>query len=190
MKSKFQMRWTLLACIWLTALGLTGWNSAKIDHVAAARQANESLRREIHFQRHNAQRLEQVAARHDALFMGVESLDLGMVELRYRLRALAAGFNLEDLAIDAEANQSADGRIACRLTLTGAFENAVGFITALNAYAYLTPRQTLIGTVADAHTVRLEMTFFVQYNIVAPALPAAPLPKVTAQPLEAEGRPL
>lgn len=190
MKSKLQMRWTVFACVWLAALGLTGWNLAKIDGVAAARMANESLRREIHFQRHNAQRLEQVAARREALFMGVESLDLGMVELRYRLRALAAAFNLPDIVIDAEMNQTADGRIPCRLSLTGAFENTVGFLTALNEYTYLTPRQTLIGAVADAGTVRLEMTFFVQYKIVAPALPAAPLPEVTAQPSEAGGRPL
>jgi hypothetical protein len=188
MNSKLRTRWIVLGCVWLMALGLTWWNLAKIGDVAAARLANERLRREIHFQRHNAQRLEQAAARHDALFMGVESLDLGMVALRYRLRALAAAFHLEDLAIDADMNQSADNRIPCRLTLMGGFENTVGFLTALDEYVYLVPRQTLIGAMPNTSSVRLEMSFFVQYRIVAPA-PAESLPKVTTQ-ADSRGRPL
>ena len=190
MKSKLHMRWMVLSGIWLAALGLTGWNLAKVDRVAEARVAIESLRKEIHFQRFNAQQLEQVAARHEALFLHVESLDLGMVTLRYHLSALTAAFHLQDLVIDAEMNQIAEGRIPCRLSLTGEFENTVGFLTALDAYPYLMARQTLIAAAPDAHIIRLEMSLFVQYKIVPPALPAETLPKVTVQPLTPEGRPL
>jgi len=190
MNSKFRICWALVGCIWLTTLGFTGWNLAKIDAVAAGRLENENLRREIHFQRHNAQRLEQVAAHRQALFMAVESLDLGMVALRYRLRALAAAFHLEGLAIEVEANESADDRVPCRLSLAGTFENMVGFLTALNEYAYLTPRQSLIAAAEQGHSVRLEMSFYVQFKIVAPAPPAETLPEMTTQPLDAEGRPL
>jgi Tfp pilus assembly protein PilO len=188
--SKFRIRWALIGCIWLTTLGFTAWNLAKIDAVAAGRIENENLRREIHFQRHNAQRLEQVAARRQALFMEVESLDLGMVALRYRLRALAAAFHLEGLALEVEANENADDRVPCRLSLTGRFENTVGFLTALNEYPYLVPRQSLIAAAENNHTVRVEMAFFVQFKIVAQAAPAEPLPKLTNQALEAQGRPL
>ncbi|MBI5550843.1 MAG: hypothetical protein HY911_04990 [Desulfobacterales bacterium] len=190
MNSKLRTRWTVLGCIWLLALGFTGWNLARIDTVAAGRLENDNLRREIDFQRLNARRLEQVAARRQALFLNVESLDLGMVALRYRLRALAAAFHLEDLAIEVEANGIADDRLPCRLSLKGAFENTVGFLTALNEYAYLIPRQSNLAAIENAHTVRLEMSFFVQFKIVAPDVPAENPPKVTTQPLASEGRPL
>ncbi len=190
MKSKLRIRWAIAGCIWLTATGVTGWNLAKIEEVAAARHATESMRREIHFQRHNAERLAQLVADQEALYLGVESLDLGMVELRERVRGLAAAFGLEDLSLEAEMNQAVEGEMACRLSLTGAFENTVGFLTALKEYPYLAPRQIVIGAVADAQTVRLEISFSVQYKLVAPATPAVPLPKVTSQPLELEGRPL
>ncbi len=190
MNSKLRLRWTVLGFIWLISIGFTGWNLAKIDAVAAGRIENENLRKESLFQRHNAQRLEQIAARQQALFMEVESLDLGMVALRCRLRALAAAFHLEDLVIEAELNQVGDNRIPCRVTLAGAFENVIGFLTALSEYAYLLPRQTQIGLLPSASSVHLEMSLFVQYKIVAPAAPAEPLPKMTTQPSEAQGRPL
>lgn len=190
MKSKGQMRWALLACIWLTAIGLTGWNIIKIGELSVSRRATEGLRREIHFQRHNAPRLGQLVAQHEALFMGIESLDLGVVALRDRLRALAAAFHLEDLSIEADMGQAMEGQIPCRLTATGAFESAVSFLTALDQYTYLSARQCQVGAVPGAQTVRLEMSFFVQYKIVPPEAPAVPLPKVTQQPLPAEGQPL
>jgi hypothetical protein len=190
MKSKLRLRWAVLGCIWLIALVFTGWNLAKIDAVAAGRQVNENLRRETDFQRNNAQRLEQVAARRQALFMASESLDLGMVALRYRLAALAAAFHLNNLAIEADINQIGDDRLPCQLTLSGAFENIIGFLSALNEYPYLVPRQGLIAADPNTRAIRLEMSFFVQYRIVAPAVPADSPSEVTAQPLEGQGRPL
>jgi hypothetical protein len=188
MNRKLRTRWIVLGCVWLAVLGLTGWNLARIDDVAAARRATERLRREVHFQRHNAQRLEQMLARHKALFMDVESLDLGMVSLRDRARALAAAFGIEDLAVDAEMNQIDGDRIPCRISAMGGFENTVGFLTALNGYDYLIPRQIMISPVPSAPTVRLEITCFIQFKIMAPA-PAETLPNVTTQ-ADAKGRPL
>jgi hypothetical protein len=190
MKSKLRLRWTILGCVWLATLAVTGWNLAKIDTVAAGRLANENLRREIHFQRHHAQRMEQVMASRQTLFMEVESLDLGMVALRHRLLALAAAFHIEDLTIDVETGENEDGRVACRLALAGGFEGTVGFLNALNEYAYLTPRQIQVSAVDEAHNVRLELSFFIQFKMIAPAVPAENPPEVTTQTLDAKGRPL
>lgn len=190
MKSKLRTRWIMTGCIWMAALGLTWWNCAKIDTLAAARDINEQLRKELSFQRQNAKRLEQVTAAHEKLFLAVESVDLGMIAVRDRLYALAAAFDLRDLKMSTDMNRAMDGEIPCTLALSGPFENIVGFLSAVHPYAHLTVRSANIKVVANDRKVEVELALAVHYKIVVPQAPADTLPQMTSHPSAPEGQPL
>ncbi|MFZ1986772.1 MAG: hypothetical protein WAU91_20340 [Desulfatitalea sp.] len=190
MKSKLRNRWIMVGCIWWVALGLTWWNFAKIDALAAAREVNEELRKELSFQRQNAKRLEQVTAVHEKLFLTVESVDLGMIAVRNRLYTLAAAFDLRDLKMNTEMNQAADGQIPFTLALRGPFENVVGFLSAVHPYAYLTVRRASIKAVTGDREVEVELALAVHYKIVVPSALSNTLPQVTSHPSAPEGKPL
>jgi hypothetical protein len=190
MKSKLQTRWIWVACVWVLALGLTWWNCAKIDTLAAAGDINEQLRKELSFQRQNAKRLEQVTAAHEKLFLAVESVDLGVIAVRDRLYALAAAFDLRDLKMSTDMNQALDGEIPCTLTLSGPFENIVGFLSAVHPYAHLTVRRANIKAVANDRKVEIELALAVHYKIMVPPAPTDTLQQVTSHGAAPEGQPL
>lgn len=190
MKSKLQTRWIMVGCVWMVALGLTWWNCAKIDALAAAREGNEALRKELSFQRQNAKRLGQVTAAHERLFLAVESVDLGMIAVRDRLYALAAAFDLRDLKMSTEMNQTMDGQIPCTLALSGPFENVVGFLSAVHPYAYLTVRRASIKAGANDREVEVELALTIHYKIVVPPALTDTLPQVTSHGAAPEGQPL
>jgi hypothetical protein len=190
MKSKLRTRWIIAGCVWLLALGLTWWNCAKIDTLAAAREVNEALRKELSFQRQNAKRLEQVTATHERLFLAVESVDLGMIAVRDRLQALAAAFDLRDLKMNTEMNQAMEGQISCTLALNGPFENVVGFLSAVHPYAHLTVHSATIKAETGSREVAVELALAIHYKIVVPQAPAETLPQMTSHPSAPEGQPL
>lgn len=190
MSSKMKMRWIAVCCIWAVALAATYWNGIKIDAVASAREKNEQMRQEIFFQDRNAPKLTQILRSHDALFLPVESIDLGIVAVRSRLGALTAAFALSGLQMQAEVAQAAQDQVPWRLSIHGPLNNVVGFLTALQKYLYLTVQQANIKAAQDANEVDVEIELLLHYQITAPVQDSNTIPQVTTQQWESEAKPL
>ncbi len=180
MSSKMKMRWLVVGCIWALALVLTYWNGVKIDTVATERNMNEQRLREINFQRQNAKELARISESHEALFLPVESLDLGIVDVRSRLHALAAAFDLKDVRIQTEMTQMVEDQIPCTVTARGALGPAVGFLTALHKYLYLTIGRMIITSDKGRNEIEMQVELRFKYRIVdQPPGRSVAMPQVT-----------
>jgi hypothetical protein len=180
MSSKMKKRWLVVGCVWALALALTFWNGVKIETVAAARGKNEQRLREIDFQRQNAKELARISKSHEALFLPVESLDLGIVAVRSRLHALAAAFDLEDVRIRTEMTQMIGDQIPCTVSMRGALGPAVGFLTALHKSLYLTIGKMTISSEKGRNKVEMQIELRFKYRIVnQPPERSVAMPQVT-----------
>ena len=184
MSTQMKLRWAAVGCIWILALAVTFWNGSKVDQVAASRQSNEQARRENDFLRQNANRLADTMASHDARFLAVESMDLGIVAMRSRLMALAAAFDLADVKIHPEMSQMGEDQVPCEISLRGPLGQAVGFVTALGNYPYLTVRRLGVSAAAGPHEMVMQIGFLFRYRIGAPIPAPEVLPHVTTHRIE------
>lgn len=181
MSTRMKMRWALVCCIWGLALGVTFWNGSHINAVAAARQNNEQIRREIDFQRQNRQKLDRVVASNDALFLPVESVDLGIVAVRSRLVALSAAFDLVDANIRPEITGITEDQVPFAASMRGSVNHAVDFLLALHNYSYLTVGRTTITTALDSGEIDLQIEFLLRYRMVKDIQAPDDAPRVTTQ---------
>ncbi|MDA8138050.1 MAG: hypothetical protein M0036_05285 [Desulfobacteraceae bacterium] len=168
MNSKMKLRWMVVAGIWGLALVMTLWNTLRIDDVARARDKSEQIRKEIAFQHQNAQTLSRLLKFHDALYLRVESVDLGIVSVRGRVQALAAAFDLQGFSMLPEAGQITEELVPFHLSMQGSMANVAGFLTALQKFSYLQVRQASVKTAREAGAIELEFDLSLHYQTTSP----------------------
>jgi hypothetical protein len=190
MSSKMKMRWFVVCCLWGLALAVTFWNGVKINTIAKTRTKNETTLREIDFHRQNAEKLSLIIDSRDALFLPVESIDLGIVAVRSRLNALAAAFDFADVKIRTDISQVTTEQVPFAMSMNGSLSQAVGFITALNKYLYLTVRKTNITTTMDGDKIDIQIELMLRCQIVAPPQEPGSMPHVTSHQTGAEAESL
>lgn len=183
MSSALKIRWIVVCCVWGGALILTFWNSLKIDGVTHAREKSEQIRREIVFQRQNTLQLSQILATQNAMYLPVESVDLGIVAARSRLQSLAAAFGLKEFKLLVETAQMSEEQAPFALSAQGPLPQVVGFLTALQKYLYLKPTQTRIMTARESGWVDLEIRLLLQYRISSPEEPGPAVPETQSPSL-------
>jgi len=179
MSSAMKVRWTVVCCIWGLALVVTFWNGVKIDSVAAAREKSEQLLREIDFQRQNAEALARISKSHQAMFLPVESIDLGVVAVRSEMRALAAAFDLKEVRIQTEATRMSGDQIPCKVSTRGKLGPAVGFLTGLNKRLYLTIEKMTITSEKGRDEIEMQIELLFKYRIENPPERSVAMPQAT-----------
>ena len=179
MSTAMKVRWLVVCCIWGLALGVTFWNGVKIDSVATVREKNEHLLREIDFQRQNAEALARISKSHRAMFLPVESIDLGVVAVRSQVHALAAAFDLKDVRIRAEATQMFGDQIPCKVSTRGGLGAAVGFLTALHKHLYLSIEKMTIISEKGRGEIEMQIELLLKYRIENPPERSVAMPQVT-----------
>ncbi len=183
MKSSLKIRWLIVGCVWLATVGLTYWNINKIEDVASVRDTNERLRKEMLFQRRNVEKLKRVTGTHQALFLPVESVALGIVSVKSHLHSLAAAFDLAQVHIRDEMTQATEERVPLNFSARGSFEKAVAFLAVLQKYPHLPTIQTDIKAVNDKGEMEMTVALHFQYSIVESAqMKADPLQATNRQP--------
>ncbi len=180
----------MVGCVWMAAVGLTYWNSVKIDRIAAIREANERLQREVFFENRNAEKLKQAARTHQSMFLPVVSVTLGLVEVKSHLHSLAVALDLDQIFIKGEMTQAKEGRVPLTLDARGSFRNAVAFLTVLRKYPYLPVTQTKIRAFSENGDVEMSVTFFFQYSLASPDQIKAGQLQVNVHPSHGGAKPL
>lgn len=182
MRTALKIRWLFVGCIWLATLVLTYWNSIKIDDIASMRESNERLRKEMLFQRRNADELMQVGASHQALYMPVESLALGIVSIKSHLHSLSAAFDLAQVQVKNDITQATEEHIPLNFSARGSFDKAVAFLTVLQKYPYLPVIRTDIKVVNEQGDIEMTVALDFRYSI-------GPSPQTHTDPLQVYHRP-
>jgi hypothetical protein len=137
MTATLRRRWLITGCVWAAAVCLTLWNLHMAQSVTAAREDGERLRRELAFQGRNAASLASVGRAHDALFLDVESVQLGAVMVQSQLRALGSDAGLERVAVTIPGAQAGGETPLLGLAFHGYLESTVRFLASLQPCPYL-----------------------------------------------------
>lgn len=168
MISSIKIRWLLVGCVWMAALGLTYWNNVKIDRITAIRETNERLKREVFFEHRNAEKLRRATLTHQSMFLPVASVTLGLVEVKSHLHSLAGAFDLDQIFIKDEMTRAEDGRVPLVLDARGSFQKAVTFLTVLDKYPYLPVTRTQIKAIIENGVIDMSVVLFFQYSLETP----------------------
>jgi Tfp pilus assembly protein PilO len=165
MTSKMNQRWLIVGTIWFVTLVMTYWNYDMIDGVAAARENSERLRREYAFQHRNADKLHQVQALYASHFKPVASAKLGFESVRSSLHALAALLGLENVKIESQMAQAAETQLPFILRMTGDYQKAMGFVSALLKYPYLSINHSRIMVLSPKADAEIEIVLDFHFEI-------------------------
>lgn len=168
MRLSLKIGWTLVGCIWIAVLGLTCWNSAKVDKIAAARDQNEKSRREMAFERRHADKFKEALLSHQAMVLPVTSVTLGLVELKSHLHSLAAAFDLDQVSIKEDTAADAGGQAPLSLDAHGTFEKTMSFLTVLQKIAYLEVNRVNIKSITDTGDLNISVAFIFNYTLSEP----------------------
>ncbi len=161
MTSKMNQLWLAVGAIWLAVLVMTAWNFNKIDAIAKARENGERQRKEVVFRQRNSDKLQQVSKLHKSQFKPVASAKLGFESIRSALHALAALLGLENVQIESRMAQATTEQVPFVVRMQGGSHRALGFVTALSRYPYLsvqTSRIVVHDAAGDAE-IELELVF-------------------------------
>jgi Tfp pilus assembly protein PilO len=165
MKSKINHLWLSVGIIWLAALFTTYGNHSRIDALAAIRENNEQLRKEILFQHRNDRQLAQIQKAYASHYLPVASIRLGLETTRSHLHALAARLALKNLKIEYQAAQATEAQLPFNLAMVGDFANAKRFIFALHALPHLVIKHSSITILTPKAEANIEMELYLQFKI-------------------------
>jgi|GEM_PF-1686516 len=186
MTSKLNQHWLVVGALWLAVIVMTCWNFNTIEAIARSRENGERLRKEVVFQHRNSDKLQQVSKLHAAYFKPVASVKLGFESIRSSMHALAALLGLENVQIESRMVQATTEQLPFIVRMQGGSQSAMGFVTALLSYPYLSVQNSRIvvhNTAGDAE-IELELLFYFKTE---PREEVAPNPLQAAAALPAGG---
>ena len=175
MRSKLNQRWLIVGTIWMTVFGMTWWNFNTIDAVLRVRENGERLHKELEFQHRYSDTLQKVGELHAAHFKPVASVKLGFESVRSSLQALATLLGLENVHIESRMAQATAEQLPFIVRMQGASGKAMGFVTALVSYPYLSVRHSRITVHRTADDAEVEIELLLNFKI-APQEDTAPNP--------------
>ena len=161
MKSRLNQRWLMVGVVWLAVFAMTFLNFNKIDAVSQARENCERLRKENLFQKRHTDKLLQVTDLYGEHFKPVASVNLGFEHVRSSMQALAALLGLQNVQIDSQPGQATTEQLEFMIRMQGPCPKALGFVTALATYPYLSVQHSriLVDSVADDAEIEIELLF-------------------------------
>jgi hypothetical protein len=113
-------------------------NSNIINSILEAREKREILKKDTAFWRENTENINIVMEQEKLLTHNIESLRLGIVFLDDIFSRLGVIFNLAELKVEMDANQSTGDRLPVRLTFKSSFKDGLGVIKKLQSdYTFL-----------------------------------------------------
>lgn len=186
MKSKLNQRWLIVGVIWSAVSVMTWWNFATIDAVLQVRENGERLRKEVEFQHRNNNTLQEVSKLHAAQFKPVASVKLGFESVRSSLQALAALLGLENVHIESQMAQATAEQLPFIVRMQGTGHKALGLVTALAAYPYLSVRHSRIVVHNTADDAEIEIELLLNFKI-EPQEDTAPNPLQASSGTSAPG---
>ncbi len=162
MTSKLNRRWLIIGAVWLAALVMTALNFSKIDAVARSRESAERLRKELLFQHRNGVKLQKVTSMHAAHFKPAASVKLGFESVRSSLHARASMLGLENVKIESRMAQATSEQLPFLIRMQGGSDKAMGFITALVTYPYLSVQHSriVVHDTQDNAEIEIELLFY------------------------------
>ena len=165
MRSKFNQRWLIVGMIWLIALSMTYWNCAQIHAVSMTRENSERLRKEIFFQRRNGEKFLQIQNQYASYFMPVASVKLGFESVRSPLHALAVRLGLRNVGIESHMAQATQEQVPFTVRMSGEYEKAMRFVSALFAYPCISVRHSRITVLNPKGEAEIEMELYFHFKI-------------------------
>lgn len=165
MTSKLNQRWLIVGALWLAALVMTGLNFSKIDAVARSRESAERLHKELAFEHRNSVKLHNVSSLHISHFKPVASVKLGFEAVRSSMHALAALLGLENVKIDSRVAQATSEQLPFLIRMQGGSDKAMGFVTALAAYPYLSVQHSRIVVHNTEGDAEIEIELLLNFKI-------------------------
>lgn len=168
MTSKLNQRWLIVGVLWLAALAMTSLNFSKIDAVARSREGAERLRKELAFQHRNSVKLHKVNSLHVSHYKPVASVKLGFESVRSSLHALAALLGLENVKIESRMAQATSEQIPFLIRMQGGSDKAMGFVTALVTYPYLSIQHSRIVVNNTEGDAEIEIELLLNFKIEPP----------------------
>jgi hypothetical protein len=165
MKTKINHLWLSVGIIWLAALFITYGNHGRINALAAIRENNEQLRKEMLFQHRNDQKLAQIQKAHASHYLQVASIKLGLETVRSHLHTLAARLGLKNLKIEYQTAQATESQVPFSLAAAGDFANAKRFLLALRVLPHLAIRHSSITILTPTAEAEIEMELYFQFKI-------------------------
>ncbi|MGD8833541.1 MAG: hypothetical protein PVI54_04030 [Desulfobacteraceae bacterium] len=165
MTSKLNQRWLIVGAIWLAVLVMTSLNFSRIDAVARSRESAERLRKELVFQHRNSVKLHKVKSLHLSHFKPVASVKLGFESARSSLHALAALLGMENVKIESGMAQATSEQIPLLIRMRGGSDKAMGFVTALATYPYLSVRHSRIVVQNAQGVAEIDIELLLNFKI-------------------------
>lgn len=144
MSALLKNRWLWVGVAWAFAVSITYWNHQKIDFILAVKRQNQNLYKELVFQEQNLRKLEHIQKEYSKLFLFTESVHLGVLSVKSVVSELAALFELNIGQMTIAPIQKGAETVSLNLSISGAFENVMNFLSAIDAHQYLQDKQVVI----------------------------------------------
>lgn len=144
MSSLLKNRWMWVGVAWAAAVSLTFWNHQQIDFIMSLKGQNQSLSKELVFQEQNLRKLDRVQKEHSRLFLSTESVQLGVLSARSVVSELASACELNIVQMTLTPIQKGAETVSLNMSLAGAFDKVMSFLSAMSAYRYLQDKQLII----------------------------------------------
>lgn len=166
MKDPLRQRWMMVWLIWGVVLLLTYFNQWMIREINGQRALLDARDMDINFVQKNRHDIDRIITQRAAYRQPVESIQIGCIALKNRLRTLASTHNLMVLELNSDTDQPASDTVPFSLTLVGSYADALGWLTALeHDYPYAPALQMKIQRARELQMPQFEVRIQYQFEL-------------------------
>lgn len=163
MKDALRKRWIIVWLIWGVVLLLTYFNQWMIREINGQRALLDVRNLDANFVQKNRHDIDRIISQRAAYRQPVESIQIGCLTLKNKLRTLASAHNLMVLELNSDTDQPASGIVPISLTLVGSYADALRWLTALeHDYPYAPALQMKIHRSQELQMPQFQ--FGIQYQ--------------------------
>ncbi|MFH0729046.1 MAG: hypothetical protein V2B19_22245 [Pseudomonadota bacterium] len=131
MKDPLRQRWIIVWLIWGMVLLLTYCNQWMIGEISKQRALLDVRNMDANFVQKNRHDIDRILSQRAAYRQPVESIQIGCLSLKNKLRTLASTHNLMVLELNSDTDQPVSDTVPINLTFVGSYADALGWLIAL-----------------------------------------------------------
>lgn len=166
MTDQLRKRWMVAGVLWGAALLLAYINFLMIQNISRQREHMEAMRLDAAFVENNLHEIEKMLHHQTAYRQPVDSVQIGCLTLKNRLRNLASAHHLAVMELESDSEQALADSIPIRLSFVGAYPDALSMLTALERdYRYAPAVQLRISQERVLLTPRFDMRLSYHFEL-------------------------
>ena len=158
-------KWVITSAFWFAIILLTFYDVSKINQLHAALDEIETLRLDQQFWQRHSEDLDGLVAESKRLYLTVDSVDMGLLTVEYRLKTLSSQLGLPPVTLTKQQGNQSESEVPVGISFAGSFGNMFKLLQSIKKdMPFLKAKNIKINVDPFTRKIVLEASFFLKYK--------------------------